>query len=90
MLTKPVLLALLAACGVSSSATTESPSEQPIAPPTKPPEPEGQHFCCAEVDEKTFSGDGCVLISEQQVALCNNLLYCDKKYVKQDGKVTCE
>jgi hypothetical protein len=88
---KAILFAVLAACGVpSTQAVAEPPPEQPDKKPPGEVEPVGQHFCCVDVDEKTFSGEGCVLISEQQVALCENLLYCDKKYVKKDGTVTCE
>jgi hypothetical protein len=92
VITKLLLLALLAACGVpSNTATIEPPPEQP--PDVKPPDDPGledQHFCCQSVDFKTFSGDGCQLITELQVALCNKVLYCEGNWVKDDGKVACE
>jgi hypothetical protein len=92
MFTKPILAILLAACGVSAiGATAEPPTEQPDKlPPTPPVEPEGQFFCCIDVDPKNYTGDDCTLIAEGQVNLCSNVLYCDKKWTKKDGKVICE
>jgi len=90
MFTKIILFAVLAACGIPSTpAATEPPAEQPDKPPEGPQEPTGQHFCCLEIDQKTATGEGCVLISEQQVALCDTILYCDGKWSKVDGKVVC-
>jgi hypothetical protein len=68
--------------------TASNPDE-----PDKPhdePKVKDQHFCCQSVDSKTFTGEGCSLITEQQVALCNKILYCEGNWVKDDGKVTCE
>lgn len=91
MFTKLILFAVLAACSVSPTpVATEPPAEQPDRlPPEGPEEPTGQHFCCLEIDQKTATGEGCVLITEQQVALCDTILYCDGKWSKVDGKVVC-
>lgn len=90
MLTKPLLLALLAACGVNSSGSggVISPSEKPLAPPDDSQE-DGQHFCCTEVDEKNAKGDGCLPIGKEHITSCSNVLYCGGSWVKKDGKVTC-
>jgi hypothetical protein len=90
MLSKPLLIALLAACGVpSNTATTEPPREQPDdkQPPDEPPQ-EDQHFCCEKLSG-SGSGTGCVFISEKQAALCDKLLYCGSTYEKDGDKVTC-
>jgi hypothetical protein len=90
MLTKPLILAILAACGVNSSAaTTEPPSEQPDK---QPPDDEGvldQHFCCADIDPKKPSGDGCLPIGKEHMASCGKVLYCSGNWTNVDGKVTC-
>src|SRR5262245_35108894 len=70
MFTKIILSAFLAACGVQSS-TEEPPAEQPDKPPDD--SQMDQHFCCQSVDHKSFSGNGCSLITELQVALCNKV-----------------
>lgn len=90
MITKPLLLALLAACGVpSNTATIESPpSEQPDKPPDD--DQMDQHFCCQSVDPKTMSGEGCQTMGAGQIDLCANVLYCEGNWAKVDGKVTCE
>ena len=88
MLTKTILFAVLAACGVPSTPAI-APDEPDKLPPEEP-EVKDQHFCCQSVDPKTFTGEGCQLITEQQVALCNKILYCEGNWVKDDGKVTCE
>jgi hypothetical protein len=93
MLIKPVILALLAVCGVNPNpATTDPPpSEQPDK---KPPEDvqKDQHFCCFDVDPKAMTGDGCTAISGalETINACQNLLYCEGNYTKKDGTVTCE
>jgi hypothetical protein len=96
MLATAIVFALIAACGATAGAvppnasTSEPPPDQPdVLPPEEPEEPAGQHFCCIEIDQKTATGDGCILISEQQVALCDTILYCDGKWSKVDGKVVC-
>lgn len=91
MFTKPLLIALLAACGVNSSGATAEPpgGEQPVAPPDQPPQEEGQHFCCESVDAEAGKGNGCVTIGKEHIALCNNILYCGVSWAKEDGKVTC-
>jgi hypothetical protein len=87
VLTKPLLLALLAACGVNSSTTTTEPPTK--APPSEPSQ-EDQHFCCHDVDQKSLSGDGCVTIGKEQINSCNNVLYCSGNWSKKDGHVVCE
>lgn len=88
MLTKPVLLALLAACGVNSStATAEPPSEQPDRAP--PDEGEKDYiFCCQDVDTAKETGEGCITIGEKQIDSCSTVLACET-FTKKDGKVTC-
>jgi hypothetical protein len=95
MLTKALLLTVIAACGVSSStpATAEPPpSERPddVAPPPEPP-PEDSHWCCQSVDPKTKSGEGCVGFSGavETINLCAKYLHCPGGATKDDGKVTC-
>ena len=89
MLTKPILLALLAACGVNSStATTEPPSEQPDREP--PDEIEKDYvFCCHDVDTAKKSGEGCITIGEKQIDSCSTVLACADGFTKKDGTVTC-
>jgi hypothetical protein len=89
MFVKPLLIALLAACGVPSTpATTEPPDEQPVEPPDDGLE-EGQHFCCEKFT--TDGGNGCVTIGEAHVALCDKVLYCggSYQYEKTGGTVKC-
>jgi hypothetical protein len=88
MLSKPLLVAVLAACGLSSyTETTEPPSEPPIEVPT-PPEEAGQHFCCESLNGNG-SGNGCVMIGKEHAALCDKILYCGSSYEKDGGKVKC-
>jgi hypothetical protein len=85
MFTKPVLVALLAACGVPS---TESPTEQPEKRP--PDEIEKDYiFCCQDVDPKNKTGEGCVTIGEKQIDQCSTVLACADGFTKKDGAVTC-
>jgi hypothetical protein len=86
MFTKTILFAVLAACGVPSTPTTAPAEKQPPEEDVQ----EDQHFCCQSVNPKTFTGEGCSLITVQQVALCNKILYCEGNWVKDDDKVTCE
>lgn len=93
--TKPLLIALLAACGVTAGAhaNTEAaapPIDEPDKAPPQPPKPKDQHFCCEDVDLKNFTGEGCQLITELQVALCDTVLYCEGNWAKKDGKVACD
>ncbi|PRQ09068.1 hypothetical protein [Enhygromyxa salina] len=86
MLTKTMLMAFLAACGVSSNPAT-SPNEK------QPPEEdvqEDQHFCCASVDLENFTGEGCTAISKETINACSNVLYCPEMWAKSEGKVACE
>jgi hypothetical protein len=90
MFTKPLILAILAACGVPSNpATTEPPPDQPdVRPPDETQK--DQHFCCQSVDHTTMSGDGCQTIGATQIDLCTNVLYCEGNWAKEGGKVWCE
>lgn len=89
VMTKPLLLALLAACGVTSnSATTEPPPEPPEFKP--PDDIEKDYiFCCQDVDPKNKTGDGCVTIGEKQIDQCSTVLACADGFTKKDGTVTC-
>jgi hypothetical protein len=86
MLTKPLLLALLAACGAHSSPAT-APDEQPIEPPEDIQK--DVFFCCNSADLKTKSGEGCLTIGEKEVDRCATVLSCTDGFIKQDGVVTC-
>lgn len=86
MRTKPLLIALVAACGVTSGASAD-PDKQP---PPEPPLEKEHYFCCQELDPKGFSGENCTEIPESHVIACSKVLYCDGKYKKDEGKVTCE
>jgi hypothetical protein len=94
MITKSLLAFILAACGVSStatSATAEPPAEQPDKLPPDEVKPVDQHWCCQSVDYKTKTGDGCDPISGslETIAACNKVLYCSGDWTKDDGKVHC-
>jgi hypothetical protein len=89
MLTKPILLTFLAACGVSSdSKTAEPPPEQPDK---KPPDEsrQDQHFCCVQVNLEKKSGDDCVPIGAAQLLACNEILYCSGDWGKSNGVTKC-
>ncbi|KIG15996.1 hypothetical protein DB30_05050 [Enhygromyxa salina] len=89
MLTRPLLLALLAACGVNSSGAPAGPPHE--QPEKKPPDDieKDYIFCCQSVDTQTKSGDGCVTIGENQIDSCSTVLACADGFTKQDGTVTC-
>ncbi|PRQ06231.1 hypothetical protein [Enhygromyxa salina] len=89
MLTKSLLLAFLAACGVNSSdSPTEPPTERPEKKP--PDDIEKVHiFCCQKVDVKTKTGDGCVTIGSDKIDSCSSVLACAGSFTKVDGTVTC-
>ena len=89
MLTKSILLALFAMCGVHSDVEApEPPTEQPDGLPPAPPEEDGQHFCCESLGGNG-SGDGCVMIGKEHVVLCDKILYCGSTYEKDGGRVKC-
>jgi hypothetical protein len=90
MLAKPLLLIILAACGVPSTASTDQPpTEQPDkASPKKPPQ-EGQHFCCAEASKGYGEGCGAISGSPESINICDDVLYCPGEWFKKDGNVTC-
>ena len=89
MLTKSLLIGVLAACGVPSTTVTTEPLGQPDGQPPEPPEEGGQHFCCSSIDLKTKSGDGCVTIDKSHIPACNKVLHCGDDWAMIDGKVTC-
>jgi hypothetical protein len=93
MLTKPLLFALLAACGIPSTATTEQPeppAENPVVPPAPPPQEGESYWCCDSVSgQGTGSGNGCEQILQEHVILCDKVLHCTKGYSNDDGHVTC-
>jgi hypothetical protein len=94
MFTKSLLLAFLAACGgTSNTEVTESPKEQPdnpdFQPPSAPPQENDYIFCCQDVDPKSQTGDGCVIIGEKQIDQCATVLACTEGFTKKDGKVYC-
>jgi hypothetical protein len=84
MTAKPLILAVITACGVLSGAAP------PAEPDRKPPDEiqEGQHFCC-ETLRGNGSGNGCVTIDKSHAGQCDKLLYCGGTYEKDGGKVTC-
>jgi len=90
---KPLLLALLSACGVSNSTTDTGPGDVPDDQPLAPPEDitlEEQHFCCASVDAKARRGDGCFLVAKDDLRLCTTaILYCPGFYTLDGGVVEC-
>lgn len=80
------LLLLLTACGLGPDAASKPDSNQPPVEVG-----EDQHFCCQSIDfdSKTGSGEGCVTIAKEQINQCNNVLYCEGRWHKQDGDVKC-
>jgi hypothetical protein len=84
MLTKTLLVALLAACSLRS----EPPDEQPVEPPEQEWK-ENVYFCCTSVDHKTKSGDGCTTVGEKDIDRCSTVLVCSDGLTKTDGVVTC-
>jgi hypothetical protein len=90
MLSKHILLAFLAACGINSSrATTEPPPEQPDVRPPGEIEKDHVFFCCQDVDAAKATGEGCVTIGEKEIDRCSTVLACADNFTKKDGKVVC-
>jgi hypothetical protein len=95
MFTKPLLLALLAACGVHFNPTTPA-AEQPVKPPHAKPI-EAQHFCCSgtwEDDGRNFGSD-CETIGADSMKTCRiaggAVLYCASSWQQgTDGVVSCK
>jgi hypothetical protein len=90
MLTKPLLFAIIAVCGVLSGAAA-TPAEQPEK---KPPDAnkKGQQFCCSSVGKTAAgkgTGEGCVTIGPGKIDSCDKVLSCGDEWLKDDGKVTC-
>jgi hypothetical protein len=86
---KAIVFAALAACGVSPTPAAEPPAEQPGEFEPGGVKPVDQHWCCASVDFKTLSGDGCWTIGAGQIDQCPKVLYCPGAWVKDEGKVQC-
>jgi hypothetical protein len=92
MLTKPLLLVILAVCAAPSGAAADpnpvsSPNEK--APPVEPHQQRETHWCCDSVNSKEGSGEGCDEIHVTHVVLCEKVLHCSSDYTYDDGKVTC-
>jgi hypothetical protein len=90
MLTKPLLLAIIAACGVSNSATQpEGPGD--LEPPEADKPAEDQHFCCKSVDLKNASGEDCFTLPKdgKLIDLCAEVLYCSGDWGKSNGVTQC-
>jgi hypothetical protein len=93
MLIKPLILAVIAACGVpSTQSTAEPPPEQPDKKPPGEVKPMDQHFCCQSIDHKSLSGDNCNAISDalEVINACAEVLYCEGNWTKSKGTVRCE
>jgi hypothetical protein len=92
MLTKPLLLIILAACAAPSGAAvnSNSPERDPpeLAPPPNTPQPIETFWCCDAIIGKG-EGDGCDEITASKVALCSKVLHCTDGYDFDEGKVTC-
>ncbi len=89
MLTKIIMFAAIAACGVSSTPATAEPPPD-YRPPSKPPQEEDAYFCCDSVNPQgKGSGEGCEQILHTQVAGCSKVLHCTKGYTNDEGKVHC-
>jgi hypothetical protein len=86
---KPILLALLTACGGHSTAPSEPGEEQPVEPPDIDDAQEDQHFCCKSVDLEKWTGEDCVAISKEHINSCNEVLYCPGLWGKSNGVVKC-
>lgn len=93
MLAKPILFAIIAACGVPSNtntATSPSAVSHPDdkTPPPAPPQ-EDQHFCCQSVNLDKQSGEGCVSLSVTHIDTCSEVLYCGGNWGKSNGITKC-
>jgi hypothetical protein len=95
---RPIVLALVAACGVTAGAATPSPATAEPPPSEEPDEfeppvvkPKESHWCCQSVDPKTKSGEGCSAFSGsiEVINNCAEYLHCPGGATKHDGKVTC-
>jgi hypothetical protein len=93
---KPFILAILAACGLSTGPESSGRSDAPESPGdfdgphVKPLE--GKHFCCSSVDPDKLTGEGCIGIPDDNAIInaCSYVLYCPDAWTKADGKVACE
>jgi hypothetical protein len=102
MYAKPIILALLAACGFSTGPEPLEKTPTNVASTAPEPGPndfdgphvkplEDQHFCCSSVDLAKFTGEGCITIPKDNATInaCANVLYCPSKWAKADGDVAC-
>jgi hypothetical protein len=89
MYAKPIILALLAACGFS---TNPEPPDGPDdrAPPNGAQE--AKHFCCTSVDQDKLTGEGCIGIPDDNAIInaCSYVLFCSGDWTKADGHVVCD
>jgi hypothetical protein len=87
MITKAMLFAVLAACGVHTGDS--NPNDPPVfKPPPEAPQ-EDQHFCCQSVDLDKKSGEGCVSLSVTHIDTCSEVLYCGGDWGKSNGTTKC-
>jgi hypothetical protein len=95
MFAKPLIIAIVAACGVTAgAASTPATAEPPADPPDYQPleeKPKDSHWCCKSVDPKTASGEDCTSITgtPEVINACAEYLNCSGSAAKHDGKVTC-
>jgi hypothetical protein len=87
LFTKPLLIAIIAACSVpSNSEATEQPDDK--EQPQEKPE-EDQHFCCQEINQEKQTGEGCSYIDEKYLITCSKVLYCQGDWSLVEGKAKC-
>ncbi len=88
-MSKQLLFAVLAACGVESSAA-DPIEDRPLESPDDVDAPDDQHFCCESVDSSNWTGKNCTLIAKEQLVACSaDILYCPGKWARTDGKIKC-
>lgn len=88
-LTPTTILSALLACATQGDHATRVETSSPSDIQSQVESGEDQHFCCDDVDLSTWSGEGCLLISEDDLNSCSNILYCDGKWERQDGRAAC-
>jgi hypothetical protein len=97
MYAKPFIIAIIAACGIttnpdspekSSAVDATAASDGPDDPAPPPNIQKDQHFCCDRLGGNG-SGDGCITIDKTHVAGCKMVLYCADSYENNNGHVTC-
>jgi hypothetical protein len=97
MFSKPLILAIIAACGVTAGAASSPATAEP-PPPEQPGDfeppavkPKESHWCCQDVDHKTKSGEGCTAMSGslELINACAEYLYCSGDVAKDNGRTYC-